>query len=445
MENIEVENIEVENIEKGRIGSLFKFEVLVSLVLLIVTILAFRNATATHLSYAEETRLGPYKFFMLAMVFISFLILLMNGARITRDNLFLWVAVFYAFIGIFSTFTSGFFPMESVPFKSVRLSYWVWVMIISYYSVLHLNTLKFHIFIVGVFLPVLFYSFVIMMIFGGTSSETMLLLNPVFYISFLMPAILLIRSKVIQISGVLLIFAAVLISYKRSALLSFITSIPVYLYARSAISTSGKFKKLILIMFGSTLLLLLLDFTFSYISSAVGLDWGARLKSVTTDRGSGRLNIYIGYIGLFSHQSFYHWIIGRGHLATEFTQYQWPHNDILEVLYDFGLAGLTFYLLFIGQLAKIFFDMKRCKYRHFDAFAVSLVIFFFGSMISMLIMLPYWFLNMAFFWGWVIADFHNAKRYGDPARIGNPLYLYTDYEDDFEGHPDLACENWQQD
>jgi hypothetical protein len=65
--------------------------------------------------------------------------------------------------------------------------------------------------------------------------------------------------------------------------------------------------------------------------------------------------------------------------------------------------------------------MKKYRYIHFDAFAVSLVIFFFGSMLSILIMLPFWFLNLPFFWGWVIADFHNAKRFGDPARITNPV------------------------
>jgi len=36
----------------------------------------------------------------------------------------------------------------------------------------------------------------------------------------------------------------------------------------------------------------------------------------------------------------------------------------------------------VGQLVKIFFDMKKHKYRHFDAFAVSLVIFFWGSCLA---------------------------------------------------------------
>ena len=399
-----------------------KFEVWVSLILLVVTLWDFTNTMGEHLSRADETSFAPIKFFMLFMVVISFLFLLMNHAKKKENNLFLWFAVWYAFLAMFSTLISGLYNIETLPFRFVRMSYWVWVLIISYYSVLHLNTLKFHVFIVGVFLPVLFFLLLVVVNTSkGRSSQSDLVLNPVFYITFLMPVILLLRSKILKISGLLLIFAAILISYKRSSLLAFITSIPVYLYAQSAISMSGKFTKLTKITFGGVFLFLLLVFTFNYVSSSIGLDWTGRVESLTSDRGSGRLDKYEGYIGLLGSQSFVQWIVGNGHNATEQTDFGFAHNDIIEVLYNFGLMGLMFYLLFIGQLAKIFFEMKKYKYIHFDAFAISLVVFFWGSMFSMLIMVPYWFLNLAFFWGWVIADFHNAKRFGDPARIGNTL------------------------
>ncbi len=117
--------------------------------------------------------------------------------------------------------------MQELPFRFIRLSYWVWILIISYYSVLHLNTFKFHVAIVYIFLPILFFLFFIMMQTSrGIGSASLLALNPIFYISFLMPAILLVRSKILKISGILLIFVAILISYKRSAILAFAVSIP---------------------------------------------------------------------------------------------------------------------------------------------------------------------------------------------------------------------------
>jgi len=409
----------VDNIDESKRGSLFKFEVWVSLVLLVVTLWDF--TTGEQFTGAEATGYDPIKFFMLLMVFISFLILLKNNARIKTNNSFLWYAVGYAFVAMFSTLICGLYSMGEMPFKFIRMSYWVWVLIISYYSVLHLSTLKFNVFIVGVFLPVLFYFFLIGLSTSQRRYGEGVALNTAFYVSFLLPTILLIRSKILKISGTLLVFAALLISYKRSGVISFISAIPVYLYARNAISSSAKLKKLTLITFAGAFLLLLLTFTFNYVADTTGRDVTERLETMVSDGGSGRLDTYEWYIDIFGSQSFFQWIIGRGHFATQKTKYGWAHNDFIEVLYDFGLMGLMLYLLFIGQLAKLFFEMKKYKYKHFDAFAVSLVLFFWGSMFSMLVIVPYWFLEMAFFWGWVIADFHNAKRFGDPTRITNPL------------------------
>lgn len=409
----------MENTAASKTGSLFKFEVWVSLILLVVTLWKFTDAAGQ--GGVEEASFGPIKFFNLSMVFISFLLLLVNNAKKKENNSFLWYAVYFVFVGMFSTLISGLYTMETLPYRFVMLSLWAWILIISYYAVLQLNTLKFHVVIAGVFLPVLFYCFIIASNTFQRHYGEEQGVNMIFYISFLLPAILLIRSKLLKISWALLIFAAILISLKRSALVAFITAIPVYLYARNAINTSAKLTKLTKIAFGGVILFLLLIFTFNYVTDITGRDVTGRLETLVDDRGSGRLQKYSGYIDVFSSQSFFQWIIGSGYLATTETKYSRAHNDIIEVLYDFGLVGLMFYLLFIGQLAKLFFEMRKYRYIHFDAFAVSLVIFFWGSMLSILIVCPFWFLHLAFFWGWVIADFHNAKRFRDPARITNPL------------------------
>ncbi|MBW8014710.1 MAG: O-antigen ligase family protein [Planctomycetes bacterium] len=408
--------------EKSRSASLFSIHVVVSLVVLIVTLLEFKGATGSYYA-VEEVVLGPYKFFMLSVCSISFLVFMFFSINLSKDNLFLWFAVLYAFVAILSTSLVGIYPMMELPFKFVKMSYWVWIMVISYYSVLHLNTFKYHVAIAGIFLPILvFFFFATMQTNRGVGSMRMLALNSVFYISFLMPAILLLRSKTLKMGGVLLIFFAILLSYKRSAMIAFVTSIPVYLYATSNNDSKSKIKKYIPIILGGAFLLVVLAISFNFISSAIGLDWGGRMEDITSSGGSGRYDRYIAYIRLMSSQSAQDWLIGHGYAFTQFTPISWPHNDVLEVLFDFGIVGLTFYLLFISQLVKLFFQMKKYKYKHFDAFAVSLVIFFWGSMFSILIVMPQWYLCLAFFWGWVIADFHNAKKCGDPEKIANPLY-----------------------
>jgi hypothetical protein len=411
----------VENTDASKRGSLFKFEAWISLVLLVVTLWSFTSTTSDQLSGAEGERLAPIKFFMLFMACISFLFFLLKKKN--ENNWFLRFGFYYVLVGMFSSLICGEYSAKALPFTFISLSYWLWVLIISYYSVLHLNTLKFHVFIVCVFLPVLFFFFLTARNAYQRYSYDALVLNPVFYISFLLPTILLIRKNSLKISGVLLIFAAILISLKRSSFVAFVSAIPVFLYARNIISTSGKLQKLTKICFGGAFLVLLLAFTFNYVADTLNLDWTRRLGGIASDKGSGRLDIYNDYIDLLDTQSFFQWIIGGGPNATSRSSIgKYAHNDIIEVLYSFGLIGLMFYFLFVGQLAKIFFEMKKYKYTHFDAFAVSLVVFFWGSMISITITLPYWFLHLAFFWGWVVADFHNAKRFGDPARIANPKY-----------------------
>ena len=112
--------------------SLFNFSVLFSLIVLVVTLLAFMTTTSKHLTGAGEARLGPYKFFLLGASMISALTLLINGAKISKNNLFLWYAVFYVLVGVFSTFICGLYPAITLPFRFIRLSYWAWVLIISY-------------------------------------------------------------------------------------------------------------------------------------------------------------------------------------------------------------------------------------------------------------------------------------------------------------------------
>ena len=73
--------------------------------------------------------------------------------------------------------------------------------------------------------------------------------------------------------------------------------------------------------------------------------------------------------------------------------------------------------------------MKRLKYEHFDAFAVSLVWFAFGSMFSILVNRPEWFLGMAMFWGITVADFENAKTQAYLLEMDDPLYSYQ-YDDE---------------
>ena len=83
----------------------------------------------------------------------------------------------------------------------------------------------------------------------------------------------------------------------------------------------------------------------------------------------------------------------------------WAHNDFLQVLFDYGIIGLTIFCSIIVKLFMIARKMKRVQYCYYAPFLASLVIFVICCFVSMVTLQPQWFLAMAAFWGSVIGDF----------------------------------------
>ena len=411
---------------KTKLAAILNLDVLVSFVMLIGMLIYFRSSILEHIVGSGAIGIESNAYFMAAMTVISLLILFICSIR-NENKLFIWLAVLFVLSAFASTALSGIYPTDRLPFKFISIFYWVAVMLISYYAVLHLNTAKFHVAIVVLAIPFLSYSF-----YSMRSSASMysgfLLLNPVYFISYLMPVVLLLRSKVLKVGILLLIFVVVILSYKRLAILAYSTSILVYFYYLSRSGSNAKFWKIITVFLGSVMFIAVMAFSFRYMGAAFGLDWSGRMSDMVSGGGSGRFDIWKGTIAALASQPSY-WLFGHGYLATENTAFGWAHNDFIEILYDFGLLGLALYLMFIGKIIKTFIEMKKLRYMHLDAFAVSLVWFAWGTMFSMLVIKPFWFLSLAFFWGMTIADFENTKRQAYISEIEDSLYE-TQYNDD---------------
>jgi O-antigen ligase len=394
---------------KTRITSLFNLSVLASFVILVGMLANFQGSISGHFAFMtpEQGGISRYAYFMLALTLISLLILILQQVISRKGGLFIWLPVLYVLFAFVSTVLSGLYPFQRLPFRFVEMFYWVAVMLLSYYSVLSLNTAKFHIAIVALTLPFLSYYFYIMR--GTEVSATYVLLNPVYYIAYLMPVVLMLKSKVIKVSGLLLIFVVVVLSYKRLAILAYSTSILVYFYYLSKTGSNTGLWKKITILLGAAMFIAILAYSFQHLTEVYGLDWYGRMADIVEQGGSGRLYIWRTILGDLAAQPDY-LLIGHGYESLLITMNMWAHNDFLEILYSFGVIGLTLYLMFVVKIVSIFFEMQRLRYRHLAAFAVSLVWFVFGSMFSILVVRPEWFLGLAMFWGITVADFENAKK-----------------------------------
>ena len=410
---------------KPIMASILNIEVLVSFAMVIGVLIDFKNRISGHLAVSEDVGISRYAYFMVAITFMSILILFINGIQ-NKGASFIWLAVFYVVVAFISTVLSGLYPVQRLPFRFVELFYWVAVMLLSYYSVLSLNTTKFHVAIVVLMLPVLSYSFFIMRGIEMATSDK-LLLNPVFYISFLMPIVLLLRSKILKVGGLLLIFVVVVLSYKRMVILAYSMSILVYFYYLSFSGSNVKSWRIVTVFLGAIMFIGILAYSFRYLAGAFGLDWTGRMSDLFENGGGGRLGIWGSIPSALAEQDFLYWLYGHGYRALA-TDIRYAHNDAIEILYDFGLMGLVLYLMFVGKIIRTFFEMKRFKYRHFGAFAVSLVWAAGGGMTDVFINYPYHFLGIALFWGITIADFENAKKQEYLTEMDD-LYAYQ-YDDE---------------
>ena len=410
-------------------ATIWNIGVLASFAMLVGFLIRFRGFISGHIAGRGATGIEPYSYFMVAIAFASVFILLIYGIGNERRS-FIWLAVLYVLSACISTTLSGLYPAARLPFRFVEMFYWVAVMILSYYSVLHLKTAKFHVAIVVLALPVLSYSFYVMRHAESVYSGT-LLLNPVYFISYFLPVVLLLRPKVLKVGGLLLIFVIVVLSYKRLAIMAYMSSILVYFYYLSFSGEKAKVWRIAILSLGAIMLIGLLAFTFRYLAAAFGLDWSERMRNIASGGGGGRIMIWrVLLADLASHPAY--WLFGKGYMATEITSISWAHNDFLEIFYDFGVMGIILYLMFVGKIICIFFEMKRFNYKHFAAFAASLVWFAWGSMFSMLVIIPYWFLSLAFFWGITIADFENAKIQAYISEFEESLYETQYYYDNAE-------------
>ena len=76
------------------------------------------------------------------------------------------------------------------------------------------------------------------------------------------------------------------------------------------------------------------------------------------------------------------------------------HNDFLEVMYDFGLVGLLFYVLIHLSLIKWTIRLFRNGSPFAFPVLISYVCFFVMSMVSHLILYPTYFGLLTAFWAY---------------------------------------------
>lgn len=322
-----------------------------------------------------------------------------------KDNVALiWVAFIFSVLCVLFTFFSNLYSVSRMGGITISISFWTFVLIASYYSVRYNKSIKNHVILVLLSFPILFY----FILTRASIVDQFSVINLSYYILYLLPIALLTKSRVISYSSILMTVAVVMLSYKRAGMLAIITAVVVYSYYENRQSATFKRKFFGTVVFLSAVILTVAIYI--SLSSTYNLDWTSRMLSLITDRGSGRDRIYERIIDIIRHQDGIRLLFGNGFNATKIKIGFWAHNDLLEIIFNFGIIVAALYMSFITLLFKIFIKMKKNNYQYYPAFALSLIIFMWGTLLSQMIIFPYWFLGLALFWGITIADYKNINE-----------------------------------
>ena len=245
--------------------------------------------------------------------------------------------------------------------------------------------------------------------------------NLVYYILCFLPFVLCVKKNSIKMIFLLMISFSLLISMKRTAFLAFVIALFVSYIIDRHIMGKGRKRKLIntLVIF---LTIITGIFMYNYIVDVFNLDIILRLQQLSTDgwSGSGRDIIYRSVWHYQLNSTVGEWLIGRGYngvsntsaagLGNLFYSSSAAHNDFLEILYDYGIIGLSIYLLFFIKLIKHSIKLIKLKSDMAGPFAASLVIFFILSMFSILILYPRYYLYLVLFWAMCFAEDYKVRK-----------------------------------
>lgn len=229
-------------------------------------------------------------------------------------------------------------------------------------------------------------------------------LNSVYYVLLLLPIVFIQKNKLLIALEIVALFASVLLSGKRTAFIVLIAALilPIVLSLKKGEGKKGR-QVLLLI-----LIIALLFITYNYLSSVFDITLFERFEDIGEDEGSGRLTIYKEVIEGFGNSSFLEKLFGHGFngVANDgvvMFRPDWAtsvsatsaHNDFLEVIYDYGIIGLLFYIVIIVKLIKNAVALRKINMDYFKMYVSAIVTFLLMSMFSHLIIYPTY---VAFLW-----------------------------------------------
>lgn len=373
--------------------------IIISVLLLLYIYQSFNNIVD---SKQTITLLFSINVLLLFGVFVVYIILnfktiLLSKIKILSQFKFWLIGIFLA--NIFTSFVVSRNITEIIHVTLPTLSLFVFYLIFK-----KINLIKVHLFfsVLLTILLVLLY-FKDYKLTNSNLNDIKASLNIAYFPFLLLPTLLLIKKKYIKIIFTLIISIVIFTSMKRAGLLALFISMFAYVYIEYTIFRKRKLN--FSSIFFSVIFISIFILGFQYFDKLNDGSFTTRIQSTTQDEGSGRITVYKDVINLIEKNNFVNTIFGNGENAVmrnSSSGYS-AHNDFLEVYYDYGMIMFLIYIFIHFKLIQTLLILIRKKSYFAAPFSVSYFQFLTFSMISHVIVYPY-FILITSFWGIILGS-----------------------------------------
>lgn len=183
----------------------------------------------------------------------------------------------------------------------------------------------------------------------------------IFSVVIFLPLVFYIKSPILKYGLLLIILYVVIISTKRTALMVVSCSTIIYMFSHLRLK---KMKvKFLVPTFVVIICLLFMVHSLKQGTAKDALDVTVeRMSNLNDESAEDRENIYTMVFSRIEESSLYSFVFGHGYNAVSKDIFGHPaHNDYLEIIYDYGVIAMIFYVILLLRILQLF--IRNLKYK----------------------------------------------------------------------------------
>lgn len=351
----------------------------------------------------SSTQGGIWVLIQLFLMFVGFVLILKKIKSVYKNPAIVALILYVAFAMLNSLFTIEFTILPI--YSYTMIPYALCVLMIFFVDGTYRNIEN------NVILSVTFYLisaiFVFFMLRSGSYSTQTGSVSDAYYVLGLLPLVL-VCSKKWSIIPILCAGIVIIISGKRAGLIAFVLMVVSFFLVEVLVS---KQYKSLAVSFVSLVIIAAIGYiAFMAINQNFNVRLLTRFLRISEDGGSGRSERWNAIVTAVNDSSLFNIVFGHGVEAVTRDFGGYSHNDFLELLYNYGIVAVGFYISFYVVLIFDFFKMLKHKYKYTAQFFMSIVFSLMVALTSFYVIIPAYITAGMICTGYFLSDFQKQQQ-----------------------------------